>query len=211
VLNAHSPPLAERAPHGVLAAFDFDGTITDRHTFWRYLRFVATPRAFWASLVPLAPRLGALATRRITLMEAREALIARFLGGLPAAEEAELARRFAEEHLPRWIRPAALRRLRWHRARGHRTVLVSNGLESYLAPWAVSVGFDDVLGTRLEARGGRLTGRVEGAHCVGAEKVRRLTTLVGDRGLHYLFAYGDSAGDRELLAAADTPFYRNWS
>jgi len=54
----------------------------------------------------------------------------------------------------------------------------------------------------------RFTGLLEGADCTGAEKLRRLQALVG--GLHdvELHVYGDSDGDRELLAAADHPHFR---
>lgn len=194
----------------VLAVFDFDGTLTDRHTMWRYLRFVATPRLFWPALVPMSPALAGLAARRTSPAAVRRRLVARHLGGMAAEVEAEHARRFAAGPLRAWIRPAALRRLRWHQARGHRTALVSNAFESYLAPWGRSAGFDDVLGTRLEVAGDRLTGGIAGADCVGPEKVTRLVERVGDLGCYDVYAYGDSDGDRELLAAASNPFYRNW-
>jgi HAD superfamily hydrolase (TIGR01490 family) len=192
-----------------LAVFDFDGTLTDRHTLWRYTRYVAGP-AFWPSLLALVPAAARLATGRGTLMDARAALLVRFLGGLAVEEEAAHARRFARERVPGWVRPAALRRLQWHRERGHRTVLVSNAIESYLVAWGRRAGFDDVIGTRVEAAAGRLTGRVDGDNCVGAEKVRRLAERVGGLAGYHVYAYGDSDGDRELLAAADSAFYRNW-
>jgi HAD superfamily hydrolase (TIGR01490 family) len=158
----------------------------------------------------MSPLFAGLAVGRSSPAVVRRRLVARHLGGMAAEVEAEYARRFAAGPLRAWIRPAALRRLRWHQARGHRTALVSNAFESYLVPWGRSVGFDEVLGTRLEVAGARLTGAIAGADCVGPEKVRRLVERVGDLGRFYVYAYGDSDGDRELLAAASSPFYRNW-
>ena len=129
---------------------------------------------------------------------------------MPQTTEARYAKRFVKGPLRDWIRPAALRRLRWHQAQGHMTVLVSNAPENYLIPWGNSVGFDQVCGTRLEVQGGRLTGRVDGKDCVGEEKVRRLKEVVKDLDQYHVFAYGDSEGDDELLEIADSPFYRNW-
>ena len=64
---------------------------------------------------------------------------------------------------------------------------------------------DDVLAGRSEARPGRATGRLDGGNCRGPEKVVRSagSTHAGGRPAVHLSAYGDSRGDRELLAVAD--------
>ena len=51
---------------------------------------------------------------------------------------------------------------------------------------------------------GRLTGALRGANVRGMEKVCRLDEWIGDRPAT-VWAYGDSHGDRELLARADHP------
>ncbi|MGZ3305072.1 MAG: HAD-IB family hydrolase, partial [Asticcacaulis sp.] len=43
--------------------------------------------------------------------------------------------------------------------------------------------------------------------CRGEEKMRRLREVFGD-GLDLDLAYGDTSGDREMLAAAKTGHYR---
>ena len=55
---------------------------------------------------------------------------------------------------------------------------------------------------------GRLTGRFLTPNCYGAEKVNRIRQLLPDRQHYYLVAYGDSRGDRELLAEADEAYYK---
>lgn len=108
------------------------------------------------------------------------------------------------------MRPDTVARLAWHRAEGHRVVLVSASLRSYLTPLGEHLGADAVLCTDVEVGAdGRLTGRLAGANCRGPEKVARLRRWLAGAGLERdaveLWAYGDSAGDRELLAAADRP------
>jgi phosphatidylglycerophosphatase C len=115
---------------------------------------------------------------------------------------------WATVELPRLVRPAALARLRWHQSQGHRVVVATASLELLVAPWARTVGVGDVLATRLEVREGRVTGRLDGGNCRGAAKVERLRALLGDLDAFELYAYGDSRGDRELLAAARHPAYR---
>ena len=83
-------------------------------------------------------------------------------------------------------------------------MLVSASPELYVTPIGRRLGFDTVLATRLEVGAdGRLTGRLQGANCRGPEKVMRLREWRGE-GLSIDYAYGDSAGDREMLDLAVT-------
>ena len=60
-----------------------------------------------------------------------------------------------------------------------------------------------VLGTKIEVVDGHLTGRFLTPNCYGQEKVRRILALYPDRSEYHLTAFGDSRGDREMLAFAD--------
>ena len=96
-----------------------------------------------------------------------------------------------------------------HRAAGDRVVLVSASFEVYLRPLGELLGVDDVLGTRLQLADGVVTGALDGPNCRGPEKVRRLHDWI-DREIRRprpmrVVAYGDSDGDREILADADGP------
>ncbi len=87
-------------------------------------------------------------------------------------------------------------------------ILASASLDPYLLPLGASLGVDGVVCTMLErAADGRLTGRLSGANCRGAEKARRVRAWLEAEGLEdaELWAYGDSSSDDELLALADRP------
>ncbi len=138
----------------------------------------------------------------------KEAVLTAVLGGTPFELFEHLACEFAADGLPGLVRPAALSRLRWHQTMGHRVVIATASLEAYVRSWAFEQGVADVVGTRLEVEGERLTGRLEGHNCYGAEKVARLEMLVADLHNSNIYAYGDSRGDRELLALAHHAAYR---
>jgi phosphatidylglycerophosphatase C len=128
--------------------------------------------------------------------------------GRPAEEVEAAGRDFAVHVEQHWLRPEVAARLAWHREAGHDVVLVSASYGAYLRPLGADLGAVGVLCTELEADArGRCTGVLVGGNCRGPEKVRRLHAWLdehhGGRGAVELWAYGDSAGDRELLADAD--------
>ena len=61
----------------------------------------------------------------------------------------------------------------------------------------------------VDSRGG-ITGRLVGRNCRGPEKVARLREHFG-RNVTLAAAYGDSSGDREMLAMAAAPGLRVFS
>jgi len=191
-----------------VAAFDFDGTITRRDSTVAFcLATVPAPRLA-AAAVTRAPALAGYGLRLVPRDRVKESLLTALFRGVEDRELRRRASSWALEALPAMVRPQALARLRWHRSQGHRVVLASASLEMLLEPWAETAGVDDVLATRLEVRDGRLTGRLDGPNCYGPEKVVRLRALLGDLDAVELHAYGDSRGDRELLAVAQHPVYR---
>ena len=201
-------PCSSAMPRPVLAVFDFDGTMTDRHTFWRYLRYLVGYRRFHTVLVQQRRAVARVLNKKMSTAEGREILIHALLQNYPADTEAHAAERFAREHASRWLRSSALRCLETHLRAGHHTVVLSNSAESYLKHVGNGLGVHAVLGTRLEVRSGRLTGRIQGESCVGPQKLQRLRERFGDLTRHCIYAYGDSSGDHALLSVADKPFYR---
>ena len=208
--RADTPPGA--APRRIVAAFDFDGTVTRRDTLVPFLVLAFGRARVAAAFAALAfTGLGYL-LRRVEIDEFKRRVVRRLVAGVAAPRLRALGPVHARALEP-LLRPAALQRIEWHRAQGHLLVLVSSTLDLYLVHVAANLGFDHLLCTRLASRCGedgeeRFDGRLDGADCTGAEKLRRLAALVGDLRDVELHAYGDSAGDRDLLAAADHAHYR---
>ena len=187
-------------PDRQVAAFDFDGTITRRDTLVPFLRRLrGGPRAT-AAFASAAP---ALATGGREAYKA--AVLRRLLAGMPAEHLQREALAYGAG-LHRQFRPEALERIRWHQGEGHEVVIVSASLRAYLDPVVDQLGLDGVCAVELEVGDdGLLTGRMVGRNCRGAEKVHRLTTWLDGESPERLWAYGNSSGDKELLAAAHDP------
>lgn len=197
----HDPP--------VVAAFDFDGTLTYHDTL---LPFLVYTHGFWKAVTTLArlsPWLVQDAFKGASRQPMKERVLGEFYGGKTTSEMRDLGVEFAKHHLTKHLRPEAMERFQWHRQQGHLCVLVSASVDTYLIPWAQIVGFDKVATSLLEIdERNRITGKLVGKNCWGPEKVRRLQELVGPKEGYVLYAYGDTRGDRELLEYADHSFYR---
>lgn len=190
-----------------VAAFDFDGTISTRDTFVPFLL-----RAFgWSRVLRALLPLTFTGLAVILGQGSRDAfkarLIARLFTGIPVSTLTPHGSAHAAAIRP-LLRPQALARIQWHRARGHRLVMVSASLDLYLRDLAEHLCFDDLLCTQLEREGACFSGRMAGGNCRGAEKVKRLHALLGELSRLELYAYGDSDGDREMLEIAQYPCYR---
>lgn len=186
-----------------VAAFDFDGTLTRRDTMVRFL----TQTRGWRRVLAATAACGVRTRDRDEL---KVEVIGRLFRGLPVARLEELGREYAAR-LPDLLRPEMVERVRWHRKSGHAVVVVSASLAVYLRPLARELGIDDVMGVELVAdESGILTGTVVGGvNNRGPQKVVRLQAWLDARfgpGTEVeLWAYGDSSGDKELLARADHP------
>ena len=189
----------------VVAAFDFDGTISRRDSLLPFLVSVRGPAPVGVALARLSPQLVSMATGRGDRDRTKERLVTALLAGYRDDDLRAEGRRFAARLRGR-LRPEVVERVQWHSEQGHEVVMISASPTVYLDPLGAMLGFDAVLATRLEVDPDqRLTGRLEGANVRGVEKVARLRAWLDGREPDELWAYGDSSGDDELLAIADRP------
>ncbi len=181
-----------------IAVFDLDKTLTDRDCFIRFLLFVRR-RGHRLDLGGAVRRIG---LSRVSLKRSLCAL----LKGSDKETIDALARDFFEERAKGWLRPRIVESLNEHKAHGDRVVIVSASLQTYVNCFA-SYLETEFLATELESDGSVLTGRMCGENVRGQEKVSKLSTFLSNAGYErsevFVTAYGDSAGDREMLAWAD--------
>jgi phosphatidylglycerophosphatase C len=209
---------APGAPDGVIAAFDFDGTLTRRDTFIPFLaRGLGWPR-FLGALLRCSPWLAGYALRVVPNDVAKGKLMQATLAGRSLKEMEDWTTRWLAQDFPGQLREAAVARLAWHKQAGHCCVMVSASPDLYLPRVAAQLGFDALICTEMEVGGegdsARLTGRMKTPNCHGEQKVLRLKAWVAERfgaaaleGMN-LYAYGDTAGDKPMLRMADHAWYR---
>ena len=89
------------------------------------------------------------------------------------------------------------------KAKGCRTVLVTGGFHHFADPIAAQLGFEHVVGNRLEVANGKLTGRLAGPVVDSAVKKATLIAEMAQLGERATcLATGDGANDIPMLAEA---------
>ena len=190
-----------------LSIFDFDGTITRKDTFVEFIKYAVGFKRFAAGMAAQSVFILLYYLRIFPEGRVKERVIDYFFRNWSEDRFKETADRFARKKIPVFLRQSALDRIAWHQQKGHKVVVVSASLDSWIRPWCEDREID-VIATRLEVREQRLTGRFATRNCAGAEKVKRLRQALDLSRFTCVHAYGDSRGDREMLDLADRKYYR---
>ncbi len=190
-----------------LILFDFDGTITRRDTLLAYILYSHGWLRTLLGFVLLSPYLAGWKLRFIHNQSAKEKVLQYFFGGERFESFNERCLAFSREELPRLVRRDAMSLIKQYQKEGARIVVVSASPENWVEPWCKAMRVE-CLATRLEARHGVLTGKINGQNCYGIEKATRIKAQIHLDHYAPIVAYGDSRGDKEMLALAHEPHYR---
>jgi HAD superfamily hydrolase (TIGR01490 family) len=192
----------------VLAVFDMEGTIVSSNVVESYLwlRLADLPRERWAAHVAKVARAmpGYLSAERRDRGEFLRSFYRRYEGASVDGIDDLVRSRVAELLLQR-VAPGAVRRIRQHRAAGHRTVLVTGALAAFVEP--LRPLFDEIVAAELVVRDGRYTGFLASPPLVGDARAAWLRRYAAREGadLSLSYAYADSHTDLPLLRAVGNP------
>lgn len=192
-----------------LYAFDFDGTLTTKDTLLEFIKFAKGSCALYVAFALYLPLLVLMKLRLYSNYRTKEKIFSHLFRGMTVEDFNAVCRRFAGANGQRLLRPKAVEYINKVSADDDAAmVVVSASMENWVVPFFDGMEKISVIGTVPEVKDGILTGRFSTANCYGEEKVRRLLELYPDRDDYQLIAFGDSRGDRELLAFADEAHYK---
>ena len=190
-----------------LALFDFDGTITKDDSLIKFIRFAKGDVAYVLGMLFLSPMLVMYKLKFIPNYRAKQLMLSYYLKGMNAQEFQKVAQTFSLEYIDMIVRPKAMEKILWHKKEGHTVVVVSASMRCWLQPWCDQQDLQ-LISTELEIEDHKLTGQFSTKNCYGVEKENRLKEMYDLSVYDHIYAYGDSSGDKELLALADESFYK---
>lgn len=189
-----------------LAVFDFDGTITNKDTFVDFLLFTSGPIKFYFKMLLLSPLLIAYFLGFLKLEKIKTIMFKTFFRNISAETLSQLGENYADKRLPCLIRDNAMKRINWHKSQNHRVIIASASLDVYLSRWCKKTQLDFVA-TNLEIKNNVITGNFL-RHCYGEQKLSMIKKLLLNETCEYIYAYGNSSGDKELLQWANEKYYK---
>lgn len=190
-----------------LVLFDFDGTITTKDTLLEFIRFYHGTGKFLAGFTLNSPWLVLMKLKMIPNWRAKEKILEWFFAGEDIARFDARSTEFCHKVVPGLIREEALKTIRQHQAEGATVVVISASAVNWVEPWCKAHHLP-CLATQLEVKEGVITGKIKGVNCYGPEKEARIRAAYILKDYDEILAYGDSNGDREMLALASKKFYR---
>lgn len=190
-----------------IAFFDFDGTITTDDSLLKFIRFVVGDMKFLAGLFAISPVLVAYKLKLIPNYKAKQIMLSWYFKSMDKEKFLEVAREYSLNYIDKIVRKQAIKKIIWHKNEGHKVVVVSASLECWLRPWCDKNGLD-LIGTKLELEENKLTGNLLSKNCYGIEKVNRIKEQYDLNSFNFIYAYGDSKGDKEMLKLAHEKHYK---
>lgn len=192
-----------------LALFDFDGTITVNDTFMEIIKFQKGAGRFYFGMLILSPILFLYKTKLIKNWRAKEIVLTYFFGGMSDEAFQRKCDDFIINKLPSIFNDEALSKIDFHRANQHRIIVVSASPRNWIEGWCIAMGIE-LIATELEIQNNTITGKLQSFNCYGQEKVNRIKAHLNIEDYDTIYAYGDTDGDKPMLALADHPFYRKF-
>jgi HAD superfamily hydrolase (TIGR01490 family) len=185
-------------------AFDFDGTLTTKDTLIEFIRYAKGSMALGLGFLRYAHLLVLMKLGLYPNYKAKQKVFAHFFKNTTLDDFNALCKAFAasSSHL---LRPNAIEAIDQAIKEGSEVVIVSASIDNWVQPFFPQV---KVVGTQIEVIDGKLTGRFLSKNCYGQEKVNRILSLYPNRQDYHLTAYGDSRGDKEMLAFADESYFK---
>ena len=186
-----------------IAVFDLDGTLTTKDTLLEFIKFACgVPRLYWGFLL-FCPILILMKLHLFPNWKAKQMFFSHFFKGWEYNDFKAKGQLFANE-IEKMENRKMLEKLNDHLNHSDVVYVISASIFEWVQPWCKKIGVSRVLATQIEVdANGIISGRFATKNCYGKEKVRRLLEVEPERRSYILYAYGDSRGDKEMIAFSD--------
>jgi len=191
----------------VLVIFDFDGTITFKDTLLEIIKYIKGRPKFYIGFILLFPLLICYKLGLIKNWRAKEYVLSYFFKGENLSVFNSSCTEFSLSVIPTLCRKKALDQISTFQKQGYRIIIVTASAENWVKPWSDRIGVE-LISTKLEVKGDKITGKIHGKNCHGEEKVRQIAAKIDITKYSSIIAYGDSESDKALNKIVTKFYYK---
>lgn len=182
---------------------DFDGTLTTTDSMMSIIVYQRGKLGLVIALLSILPWLVAMFMHCYSNQRTKERLLKHCFGKMTEEEFNAFCQEFADKHR-HILRQELYDKLKKAELEGADVIVVTASPENWVSRLIPEFR---VLGTKMRFSDNGFTGHFLTPNCYGPEKVNRILEAYPEmkehRSDYYVYAFGDSRGDREMLAFAD--------
>ena len=187
-----------------LALFDFDGTLYPKDSFTGFIFYTLSKRHIVKKGFKILPWIQAYYLKLYPAHAMRPRLFQSMFKDISANFLQNLAQEYAQQLIQN-LDQELLQQLRLHQQNGDRVVLVSASVDLYLVPICKALNIE-LICTTTEIKDGLLTGHYSSADCSCEQKKLRILQKYNLADYGFVYAYGNSEEDLDMLLLADHPY-----
>ena len=189
-----------------LALFDFDGTISSKDSTKIFYQSLYTNRLIFLfkNIFLCMPEFIAhkLGYKDYTFLKRKRLQI--HVGKLSENNFKRHLFNFHHKLLPSIIKQSALERIDWHKVQGHEIWIVSASFDFLLSEWCEKLNIGLITNITFKDKDKYI---FEGVDCNFDAKVYQINNKINLTNYKRIYAYGDSDGDKAMLALANEPYF----
>ena len=187
-----------------VVVFDFDGTITHKDSFLQFIAFThGWPQLCFGMLLNIHWVIACYVLRTISNEALKQRIFSYFFRGMRYETFCRYGQSFVSR-IETFENRSIVKKLHEAVRDGHTVFVISASIYEWLWPWCQKHGVENVISTRIDVNDdGFITGYFSSKNCYGPEKMVQFLLAEPHRTEYCLTVYGDSRGDREIMAIAD--------
>ncbi|EPF77388.1 HAD-IB family hydrolase [Acinetobacter rudis] len=194
---------ATRKTYKNLALFDFDGTLYSGDSFTRFIFYTCSKRHILKNGLKILPWIQAYYLKLYPARSMRPKLFSAIFSQTNLDELQPIIQDYAKQ-LITGLNPELYQQLLQHQQQGDDVVLVSASVDIYLEAVCQLLEID-LICTQTEKIDRILTGKYITPDCSEIQKSLRIQQHYQLKDYQYIYAYGNSNEDMDMLKLADFP------
>jgi len=166
-----------------------------------FTKFLKGNPLFYFGIVCLSPQLLGLKLGVFSNKKVKEKYLSHFFAEMMNDNFIQQSSNFALQQIDKDVDKTIFNKFRQHLQAKDTVYIVTASASEWIQPWAQKYNVE-VIGTVLERKNNRLTGKLESINCYGEEKVRRIKKQINLQNYTEIVVYGTGKGDLAMLDLA---------